>query len=344
MSTDLRHANERGLGMPSTAIVLVGHGSRRLSYGEDIEGLVDYVRGRLGLPVYLAYNEYMSPDWRSVLARVVGDGFGRVVIGLVFLGRGNHVVRDIMGFLGVGRFNSWVRTVVGGREVEVYVTEPLATSPLVALSLYYRLARALGVFPALDGVVEDPMEIEGRSMSAILSRLDVGDERVRRVVARAVFASGNVEIARFVRVRDIDAGIEALRAGAEIVTDVRMVAAGIRWGRVTCMIDDERARELSRRLGITRAAAGVRLALGGGGKVVVVGNSPTALVEVIRLVREGVEVPFVVATPPGFTNAVEAKEALVRSGIPSIVVMGTYGGSGVAVAITNELIRLAGEG
>lgn len=78
--------------------------------------------------------------------------------------------------------------------------------------------------------------------------------------------------------------------------------------------------------------------------MVVVGNSPTALVEVIRLVREGVEVPFVVATPPGFTNAVEAKEALVRSGIPSIVVMGTYGGSGVAVAITNELIRLAGEG
>ena len=70
---------------------------------------------------------------------------GRVVIGLVFLGRGNHVVRDIMGFLGVERFNSWVRTVVGGREVEVYVTEPLATSPLVALSLYYRLARSLGV-------------------------------------------------------------------------------------------------------------------------------------------------------------------------------------------------------
>jgi len=62
------------------------------------------------------------------------------------------------------------------------------------------------------------------------------------------------------------------------------------------------------------------------------------------LVKQGVDIPFIVATPPGFTNAKESKEALIESKIPSVVLTGTYGGSGIAVAIINEIIKMAMEG
>ena len=119
-----------------------------------------------------------------------------------------------------------------------------------------------------------------------------------------------------------------------------MVAVGIRWRKVVCKIDAPEVIEASKILKKTRAAIGIRESVGDGGKIVVIGNSPTALVEVIKIIKEGKDIPLVIATPPGFTNAIEAKEELVRNGIPSIVIRGSYGGSGIAVAIINELINM----
>lgn len=330
--------------LSSAAILLIGHGSRRETYNEDIENLISYIEKRVNLPVYLTYNEFAKPDWRELLRNIVNEGFERIVIGLVFLGRGNHVFRDIMEFIKVNKLNNWIKTNIYGKEVYIYVTEPLASSPLVTLSLYYRLARALNLFPDITNVVEDPLEIEENSMNMILSNIDIKDEKERRIVAKAIFASGNPEIAKFIRINNLDAGIEAIRAESEIVTDVKMVAAGIRWKKIKCMIDDDIVKDLSKKLGITRAAASMRTALKEGGKVVVIGNAPTALIETLKMVKEGIDIPFIVASPPGFTNAKDSKEALVKSGIPSVVVTGTYGGSGIAVAIINEIIRLALEG
>ncbi|QGA53466.1 precorrin-8X methylmutase [Sulfolobus sp. E5-1-F] len=327
----------------NTAIMLIGHGSRRETYNNDIEGMINYLKDKISIPIYLTYNEFAKPDWRSLLNEIIKEGYRRVIIGLVFLGRGNHVFRDIMGELGIQKLNSWELGKVSGKEVELYVTEPLSSSPLIGLALYYRLARALDVLPTLE-YIEDPYEIEERSMNYILSNLDVKDEREKRVIGKAIFASGNPEIARYLKVTNLDMGIEAIRAGSEIVTDVKMVAVGIRWKKVTCMIDDERTKELSKTLGITRAAAAMRLSVGQGGKVVVIGNAPTALIETIKLIKQGVDIPFIVATPPGFTNAEESKKALVESKIPSVVLTGTYGGSGIAVAIINEIIKMAMEG
>lgn len=330
--------------LSNAAILLIGHGSRRETYNEDIENLISYIEKRVNLPVYLTYNEFAKPDWRELLRNIVNEGFERIVIGLVFLGRGNHVFRDIMEFIKVNKLNNWIKTNIYGKEVYIYVTEPLASSPLVTLSLYYRLARALNLFPDITNVVEDPLEIEENSMNMILSNIDIKDEKERRIVAKAIFASGNPEIAKFIRINNLDAGIEAIRAESEIVTDVKMVAAGIRWKKIKCMIDDDIVKDLSKKLGITRAAASMRTALKEGGKVVVIGNAPTALIETLKMVKEGIDIPFIVASPPGFTNAKDSKEALVKSGIPSVVVTGTYGGSGIAVAIINEIIRLALEG
>ncbi|AAK42464.1 PRK05782 family protein [Saccharolobus solfataricus] len=327
----------------NTAVILIGHGSRRETYNSDIENMINYLKEKISSPIYLTYNEFAKPDWRSLLNNVVREGYRRIVIGLVFLGRGNHVFRDIMGELGIQRLNSWVVSKISGKEVELYVTEPLSSSPLIGLALYYRLARALNALPTLE-YTEDPYEIEESSMNLILSNLDVKDEREKRIIGKAIFASGNPELARYLKLTNLDAGIEAIKAGSEIVADVKMVSVGIRWRKVTCMIDNERTKELSKELGITRAAAAMRLSIGQGGKVVVIGNAPTALMETIKLVKEGIDIPFIVATPPGFTNAKESKEALIETKIPSVVLTGTYGGSGIAVAIINEIIKMAMEG
>jgi len=332
--------------MGNVAVVVIGHGSRRGSYAEYISSMAKYIEEKLGLPVYVAYNEFNDPHWQGMIEQLVSRGFNRLIFALAFLGPGTHVIRDIMGSLGVDRFNEWVKVPVRYGDVMIYFTEPLGSSNLVKLALYGRVRGALGYD---DGVyVEDPLEIEENSLGLINEKLrlrELSDE-ARRIVAKVVFASGNLEIADKVHITSgsIESGVEALRLGSSIVADVKMVAAGIRWGRVEVHIDSDEARRIAKELGITRAAAAMRLALAScEPKVIVIGNAPTALIEAMRMSDKcGEPPPLIVATPPGFTNAVEAKEALVRSGIPSIVVRGTYGGSGVAVAIINELVSMVG--
>lgn len=330
--------------MAGTAVIIITHGSRRQTFLEDMEALAKYLEEKLEIPVYLSHNEYVEPNWRTLVVDLCSKGVKRFIFALAFLGRGNHVARDIMGSFNVSEFGKWQKAVYEGREIEVYFTKPLAESSLVKLALLYRISSALE--REAYNYVEDPEEIEERTMSFLLEKVkeklpSIG-ERERRIIARGVYASGNLElIDHFYISKDaIDVGLESLKMRIPILTDVKMVSAGIRWSKVENYLD--KSEELAKKLGITRTAAGIRLGLTSP-KIVVIGNSPTALAEVIKIAREGVEVPLVVATPPGFTNAVEAKEELVKSGIPSIVLRGTYGGSSIAVSIINELIRMVRE-
>ncbi len=82
---------------------------------------------------------------------------------------------------------------------------------------------------------------------------------------------------------DLAAGAQALRDGAPVVADSAMTAAGITAREVVCRINDRRAAALTRVLGITRAAAGIRVAGGevGPGAVWVIGTAPTALADLL---------------------------------------------------------------
>ena len=162
-----------------------------------------------------------------------------------------------------------------------------------------------------------------------------------RVVAeRVIHASADLEYAESMAVDEaaLEKGLEALRRGAPVVTDVGMVAAGITARRVHCYVSDARARKLSDELGITRSAAGFRLAAQevGTGAVWVVGNAPTALFELLDL--PDVEPTLVVGLPVGFVGAAESKEKLLQSGLPAIANRGPKGGSAVAAAAFNALI------
>jgi precorrin-8X/cobalt-precorrin-8 methylmutase len=156
----------------------------------------------------------------------------------------------------------------------------------------------------------------------------------RAVTERVIHTSADVAYADDL-VTDESAlarGLAALRAGAPIVVDVRMVAAGITTRPTLCGLDDARPRD-----GETRSAAGIRLAAtqAGPGAVYAIGNAPTALEELLRL---DARAALVVGLPVGWVGAVESKQALRASGLPCLTNRSPKGGSAVAAAAVNALL------
>jgi len=192
-----------------------------------------------------------------------------------------------------------------------------------------------------------PQDIETKSFEIIeeeLRGVDIPAEHlpiVRRVV-HATADFGFVESLRFHQ-DAVSAGIAAIRAKANIVTDVNMVKAGITRrfpGEVLCVIGDDEIAARAKERGTTRAVAAMgALAEDIDGGIVVIGNAPTALETVIDLSERGEARPaLVVGTPVGFVGAAESKDRLIASDLVYISNVGRRGGTPVAVAAVNALI------
>jgi precorrin-8X/cobalt-precorrin-8 methylmutase len=173
------------------------------------------------------------------------------------------------------------------------------------------------------------------------------------IVERVVHATADPEFARLLVFSDnaIDAGLSALKNGADVITDVKMVGSGINkgvlrgfGGRVLTYTEDERTIKLADRMRITRTAAAMQIAAEDGldGDIVVVGNSPTAALAVADVVKRNVAKPaLVIATPVGFVKASESKDEISTLTVPFAITRGVKGGSAVAVAIVNSLLKMA---
>jgi precorrin-8X/cobalt-precorrin-8 methylmutase len=95
---------------------------------------------------------------------------------------------------------------------------------------------------------------------------------------------------------------------------------------------------------VTRSLIATRRGVLDGCGIFLIGNAPTALFELLELVRSGVARPsLVVGVPVGFVGAAESKEALLASDLPFITCRGRKGGSAIAAAILNALMILAEE-
>jgi precorrin-8X/cobalt-precorrin-8 methylmutase len=172
------------------------------------------------------------------------------------------------------------------------------------------------------------------------------------VIRRMIHTSADFEYMQTTRIhpRAIEAGIDAIRKGRNIVTDTNMARAGIRkaeiygfGGSVECLIDEGTVAQVARDSGCTRAKAAVDAAvpLMKGG-IYVVGNAPTALLRLIELIRSGKAEPvLVVGLPVGFVNAAESKSELTRIERPHITNTGRKGGSNVAASVVNALAIMA---
>jgi precorrin-8X/cobalt-precorrin-8 methylmutase len=137
------------------------------------------------------------------------------------------------------------------------------------------------------------------------------------------------------------AGARALAAGAPLVVDARMVAAGITSYPSTCLVAAPEAARLAADDGLTRSAAAIRLAAAhaADGAVWAVGNAPTALFELLRLAEAAAFRPaLVVGVPVGYVGAAEAKAALRATGLPQLTNRSARGGSAIAAAAINALL------
>lgn len=183
--------------------------------------------------------------------------------------------------------------------------------------------------------------IEAESYRILAGRVDLSawGPLGRAVVARVIHASADLEYATSMVLDEESAraGVDALRRGAPVVTDVEMVAAGITGVAAACYL-----RRVGPGATPTRAAAAVRLAAEDHphGAVFVIGCAPTALVELVDLAGRGkVRPSLVIGLPVGFVGAAESKEALRASGLPAVSNIGEKGGSAVAAAALNALLR-----
>ena len=202
-----------------------------------------------------------------------------------------------------------------------------------------------------------PDEIDRESLKMVQADLPSGlslNPREHFVLCRIVRAEGDPAIAESVRFSPgaVEKGIEALRAGADVVTDVRMVEMGIskvwlsrRQVATRCLIDVPQVAARAQLEGTTRSVAAIReLAPHISGAVVAVGNAPTALLALLDLVDAGAVAPaLIIGMPVGFVACAESKDELVRRDLPYISILGRRGGSSAAAATVNALLELVGD-
>ncbi|AIG25531.1 precorrin-8X methylmutase [Brevibacillus sp. 7WMA2] len=201
-----------------------------------------------------------------------------------------------------------------------------------------------------------PQEIESKSFEMITEELGphpFTDDQYR-VVQRVIHATADFDLGRSMKFHPdaVEAGIRAIQAGEPIIADVQMVQVGISkprlkafGGDVHVYISDADVMQEAKAENTTRAIISIRKATSQiKGGIYAIGNAPTALLELIRLVKEGKANPsLVIGVPVGFVSAAESKEELAKLDIPFITNLDRKGGSPVAVAAVNALSILATE-
>jgi precorrin-8X/cobalt-precorrin-8 methylmutase len=198
-----------------------------------------------------------------------------------------------------------------------------------------------------------PLEIEAESFRIIESELGPTDftEEEFAVVRRCIHATGDFSFAENMRFHPeaIKAALMALRGGKNILVDVNMAASGISkallkkfGGKVICRVAEAETEDQAGNGTMTRSEAAVERAINDNIGIVAVGNAPTALLKVMDLIEQGTFTPdLVIGVPVGFVNALESKALLASKSYPYITSLGRKGGTPVAVAAVNALLRLA---
>lgn len=335
-------------------IIIVGHGSpRKEANNIDVIGRLLHAElhpGCSGQCVKTAYLQFSEPDIMTAIRGCIGSGATKLILHPFFLSSGMHVTTDIPGIIAEARGLY--------PEVEFAYTEPLGVHEKLVQIVIERI-HAAGF--------SSPADIEKRSFEIISDEIDLRDvpSDVAPIVKRVIHSTADFDFKNTLAFHAdaVRTGIDAIRAGRDILTDIEMVKTGIntrlleKWGgNVICNIRDSG-------LGVsglpphvhgfsTRAAIGIESELMRNNNVgiIAIGNAPTALLKVIDLFLRNVlpsgvkaSFPLVVGVPVGFVKALESKALLSDQGFPFITNLSRKGGTPVAVAIVNALLKMAAE-
>lgn len=199
--------------------------------------------------------------------------------------------------------------------------------------------------------IKDGPEIYRRSFATIRAEaeLDRLPSDIEPVAVRLIHACGMTDLCPDLAFHPdvVTAGRAALRAGAPILCDAKMIASGITRTRlpadnaVICTLADAPVPDMAKALGTTRSAAAIDLWQDRiEGSVVAIGNAPTALFHLLERLDQGWPKPAaILGLPVGFIGAAESKEELARDsrGVPFLTLLGRRGGSAMTVAAVNAI-------
>ncbi|MCW4035323.1 MAG: sirohydrochlorin nickelochelatase [Candidatus Bathyarchaeota archaeon] len=348
--------------MSKSCLILIGHGSKLPYNRETIEEFVGILRkGAKFESVKNCFMVINKPSIPEILDKLVEDGFTKIVLIPTFLAHGVHTKQEIPEILQEKRDEYASKS----KQVEIIYGDPFGADERIAQVLEEKALKLLG--EETDDVTKVQ---QARNLTAATNMYQTSMEIIRPliketlqkvpqnhvpVIERVVHTTADPEFAKLVVIKNsaVESGVAAIKSGAKIITDVKMVKAGINptrvkrfGGQILTYVDDDRAIKLAKQESITRSAAAMRLAIKDGldNSIIAIGNAPTAAFEISKAVKQGLVKPaLIIATPVGYVGAAESKEEVTTLPVPNVIVRGPKGGSALAVAVFNALLNMAEE-
>ncbi len=337
------------------AILLLGHGSRLTEANKTLKQMAHMVKEMGDIPIVeIGFLQFQKPDFFEALSVCISKGAKKIIIHPYLLYKGRHFDEDITEMICEAQKRY--------ADIEFVLTQPLGVHENIAKVVLERSMKDVKEVKILKS-----HEIEKRSLEIITEELKDYPLETNfnttelAIVKRVIHATGDLDFARNMRFHPdaVEAGIRAIKKGMDILVDVQMVEAGInkrllqRWGgKIICRIQDieemqnARCKMQNYTENKTRAEIGIEVAVRENNNIgiVAIGNAPTALYKVMKLIRnDGFKPELVIGVPVGFVRAVESKEVLLHMKYPFITSLDKKGGSPVAVAILNALLKMTEE-
>jgi precorrin-8X/cobalt-precorrin-8 methylmutase len=346
--------------MSKTCLILIGHGSKLPYSQETVKKLAEKVKKHTSFDVvetcFMVINKPAIPE---IMETVAKQGFTKIAFIPTFLAHGVHTKQEIPEILETKQKELGLKA----QGVEIVYGEPLGPDERIAEILEEKAQRILGQDTREVTKVREASNLAAStsmyktSMNIIRplisEALEKAPETHAPIIERVVHTTADPEFAKLVVINKgaVEAGVSAIKSGAKIITDVKMVKAGINetrikrfGGQTVTYVDEDRAVKLAKQESITRSAAAMRLAVKDGldNAIIVIGNAPTAAFELAKAVKHGSAKPaLIIATPVGYVGAAESKQEIATLPVPFVVIQGPKGGSALAVAVLNALLGMA---
>lgn len=205
--------------------------------------------------------------------------------------------------------------------------------------------------------IKKPMAIENGSMAIIESEMvnpSVFDDEMLKVVKRVIHTTADFDYEHLMRFSDgvIDAMVDAVQSGCKIYADTNMIAVAVNrillkeYGcEIVNYVHDEDVASKAKALGVTRSMVAMEKAfMDDQIKIYLIGNAPTALIRLMELSEDhGKKPDVIVGVPVGFVGAKESKDALIEADYNYMSIEGRKGGSPVAAAMMNAVLKIGKE-
>jgi precorrin-8X/cobalt-precorrin-8 methylmutase len=349
--------------LDNVGLILIGHGSKLPHNQENLEQLAEILRSKSAFKqVEIAFMIRNIPTIAEAIDTLANKGISKIVLVPVFLAAGVHTTQEIPEIIEVKDKESQLSQ----RGIQLFYGEPIGADECLAVILEEKALKALGddwehrhaPFKGAPTKTYPPTSTKIYDQSMTLIRPEIQDVLDKApkinvpIIERVVHTTADLEFAKLLVISDgaVEAGVEAIKKGAKIITDTKMIQAGIHearvqrfGGQILTYINDPRATKMATEQSITRSTAAIQLAVqdGADGAIFLIGNAPTAAFELAEQVKKGVVKPaLIVAVPVGYVGAAESKEVIAKLNVPYMITRGRKGSSTIAVAIFNALLNM----